>query len=422
MKTTQHAAKHLAILSGILLTNAAHGQAREPLCRTVETRRIFGSQLVPQDTQDALRVLPLRGEWPGQARFVALWREAHPATDGGTTLRMTRLDSRLQRVGEMGAWTSPALTAEQGRGALAAVVLRDSLLVLVRAGSSIQRLIVARDGSVRAEPLLTLPSDVPAPNATPLRIEWVDAIARGDGAIAMLGLTSGEVRAYRFDAAGAVSAETTWTQRVGGVMRLLPTSATQSALAMLERTLPGQGADGETPAVQMLVTLDEQLLPVGVPERTGYAHFPWSVVARSGGALEVHQWVRSQGVAIGRVTVSARRAALEAPRLWFAQPPFEGRAVASASIVGRGGVAYGAVVTERAGGSLESQLAWVAPSGEPMLRRSVVPLSGRLLMLPALAAAEDGYVMFAGAEDETGFGIDAFHVRCDMVTREASAP
>jgi hypothetical protein len=71
------------------------------------------------------------------------------------------------------------------------------------------------------------------------------------------------------------------------------------------------------------------------------------------------------------------------------------------------------------GGAMsESHLAWVPPSGEPMLRRNVVPVFGTVLGAPAMVAAEDGFVAVVAHNDEAGFALDAYHVRCEMVRRE----
>jgi hypothetical protein len=170
--------------------------------------------------------------------------------------------------------------------------------------------------------------------------------------------------------------------------------------------------------MQMLVTLDERLLPVAAPERTGFAQFAFATVGR-GAAVEVSQWVGPQGVAIGRLPVSARRVGAESPRLWYAQPPFGGLARHASALLTREGIHYALTITERRGGAMsESHLAWVPPSGEPMLRRNVVPVFGAVLGAPAMIPAEDGFVAVVAHNDEGGFALDAFHVRCDLVRRE----
>jgi hypothetical protein len=79
-------------------------------------------------------------------------------------------------------------------------------------------------------------------------------------------------------------------------------------------------------------------------------------------------------------------------------------------------VTYAMIVT---GGAMsESHLAWVPPSGEPMLRRNVVPVFGTVLGAPAMMAAEDGFVAVVAHNDEAGFALDAHHVRCEMVRRQ----
>ncbi len=65
-----------------------------------------------------------------------------------------------------------------------------------------------------------------------------------------------------------------------------------------------------------------------------------------------------------------------------------------------------------------SRLAGLGPAGEPMLRRNGAPVFGAVLGAPAMMAAEDGFAAVVAHNDETGFALDAFHVRCELVSRE----
>ncbi len=400
-------------LATVALSSSAAAQAREPLCRNVESRRVHSDPNRAANLGEPVFAAPMLGDSRDGARFALVWRESRPMGQGGTTVRFARLSDELRRVGATGSITVAAMAQDDGPGAVAVAALPNGTLVLFRAGAGFYASIITADGvAASARELFSVTGEVEGRSN---RVVWSSAIERGDGAVALVGAMDGSVRALRFDRAGIVASETVWTQRVGGRMRLLPTGNTAPIAAFLERALPGVGANGEQPALQMLLTLDERLLPIGTPERTGFAQFPWAAIARPS-AVEVAQWVGQQGVAIGRMPVSARRIGVESPRLWYAQPAFSGLAQHASSLSSSDGVTYAMIVT---GGAMsESHLAWVPPSGEPMLRRNVVPVFGTVLGAPAMMAAEDGFVAVVAHNDEAGFALDAHHVRCEMVRRQ----
>jgi hypothetical protein len=397
-----------ALLMTASLTGMA--QAREPLCRTVETRRLHSDRSMAANLSEAVFAAPVLQRARDGATFVIVWRESRPVSEGATAVHFARIDNELRRLGPVATITVAEMAQDDGPGALSVASLPNGTLVLFRAGVGMYASLISADG-VASSPreLFSVSGEV---QGLRNRVVWSSAIEREHGAIALVGALDGTVRALRFDHAGAVTAETTWTQRVGGVTRLLPSHRGPIA-AFLERPLPGVGPHGEQPALQMLVTLDEQLLPVAVPERTGFAQFPWAAVAR-GTSIEVVQWTW-QGVAIGRLPVSTHRVGVESPRLWYAQPTFAGVPHYASALHTSDAITYAMVVT--GGAVTESHLAWIAPSGEPTLRRNVVPVFGTVIATPALVPAQDGFVALIAHNDETGFALDAHHVRCELVTR-----
>ena len=397
-----------------LAANAVAAQAREPLCRNVETRRISAHASTAQNLGESVLSRPILGGARGDARFVLVWREWRAEREGGPVARVARIGEDLRRVGATATLSVSGRAGEVASLAIAA--LPEKTLVFASVGSAL--FVIAMDASgaqSAAREVVALPD---APEGQPRnRIVWATAAERPDGVVVLAGALDGSVRAYRFDRNGEKTSEATWTQRVGGAMRLLPTGEGGAIAALLHRPLPGVGPSGEEPAVQMLVTLDERLVPVGPPDRTGFAQFPFSAVTR-GASVEVAQWVERRGVAIGRLPVSARRVALDNPRLWFAQPSFAGSARYAAGLSASDGVSYALVIGDHAGEAVESHLAWIPPSGEPMLRRNVVPVFGAVLGAPAMLPAADGFVAVVAHNDEAGFALDAYHVRCELVRRE----
>jgi hypothetical protein len=65
---------------------------------------------------------------------------------------------------------------------------------------------------------------------------------------------------------------------------------------------------------------------------------------------------------------------------------------------------------------MHAYLVYFDGAGTPFPRRDVMPLRTRVIAPPALLPAEDGVVAVMANVDEMGGGIDAVHVRCDLVT------
>jgi hypothetical protein len=413
------------LLAALTKPRSVSAQAREPLCRTVRVHRVASSPEPVRSTNDSLAVITLRTRASDGTQYVVVWREVHSATQGGTRLRLARLNHRLNAVGSPESLAIEGLSSDQGDGALSSANLPDGGVVMFRLQNSLYLVRVSGTGQVReSHPLFAGGAQETASNNTP--IAWTSMIERdGDGSVegsvvALVGYQDGSVRAFRLLADGSVRDDTTWTQRVGGVMRLLPTPPGTPTAALLERPLPGIGMNGERPAIQMLLTLDEHLTPIATPERTGLAQFPWDASAARQGQILLSQWVTGQGVAIARFSPSAQRVSTEVPRLWYAQPALSGFMLATASVSGADGISYSLVISQDSrAGLLEGHMAWIAPSGEPALRRNVVSLNGALVSRPRLLPAADGFAALIATNDESGFALEAHHVRCDLVRRAA---
>ncbi len=70
-------------------------------------------------------------------------------------------------------------------------------------------------------------------------------------------------------------------------------------------------------------------------------------------------------------------------------------------------------------GGLHAYVTYIPPAGTPYPRRDVIPLRARVIARPALLPAEDGVVVIMATYDELGGGVDAAHVRCEMLTLPA---
>ena len=116
--------------------------------------------------------------------------------------------------------------------------------------------------------------------------------------------------------------------------------------------------------------------------------------------------------------MTAQRVNLEVPRLWYLQPPLGGYNIATSAVTSNDGIGYSLVISQDSrAGLLEGHMSWIAPSGEPALRRNVLSLNGDLAARPRLLAAADGFVALVPVNDETGFAVEAHHVHCELVRR-----
>ncbi len=418
-----HSASFFVAILSLSLSSISIAQQREPLCRTVRVLRLAHSSEPVRPNNDALAVITLRRPAPDTTRYVIAWREVHPVSAGGTVLRIARLSTSFQKIGPTQTMESEAMRADDGEGALSAANLPEGGMFVFRVQNTLQSVRVFVDGTaVRVLPLFANATE--DATATTPRIVWTSMVERAANAsvsphiVTLVGYNDGSLRAFRIMPDGAITDDTTWTQRVGGSVRLLPTQANMPIVGLLERTLPGVGLNGDRPAIQMLVTLDERLAPVGTPERTGFAQFPWDVSTTRQGLLQIAQWVSGQGLAIARFSVTAQRVNLEVPRLWYLQPPLGGYNIATSAVTSNDGIGYSLVISQDSrAGLLEGHMSWIAPSGEPALRRNVLSLNGDLAARPRLLAAADGFVALVPVNDETGFAVEAHHVHCELVRR-----
>jgi hypothetical protein len=235
----------------------------------------------------------------------------------------------------------------------------------------------------------------------------------------LAGTEAGEVVAMHLDRAGALAGEPAlWSHRVGGPMTLLPTHDGAPLAALLGRPVHGTGARNEQARVQVLLPLNDALAPIGEPQATGFAQFPLATVARGNDVL-VFQWAEQQGVAIATMPTNGRVVHAELPRVFYARPPLEGALLGHTATLAPGNVVYDLVTYGEDQGELHGHLAWVPPSGVPIIRRDVLPLRTRLAAAPRALPAADGVSVIVSGEDETGGAIDAIHLRCDLVNAHA---
>jgi hypothetical protein len=444
-RTTKiRAAQGLCVLLALGAASAARAQAREPLCTVVETRRVLaGTSIGGEGDGERIVAEPLLAAGASNARFVVATRDplhalaaggAHPpARDlselgyaAGVTgtpphasgLSVVRTDERMIPVGEAVFVPDPGAGAGTVAPALPlGVALPAGVLVLQRLGGDLYAVLVPPAGEIpAARRVLEAPSGAGAAGAR--GFAWFTATARDEGAVALAGTADGAVVAVRFDRDGAVAgAPVAWSQRVGGAMQLLPTGAGAPLAALLARPVQGTGPQNEQAAQQVVVHLTDALQPAaGPPAATGFAQYPMAYVRR-GDNLVLVQWAQAQGLAIAVLPVTAQRLGQQLPRLWYAQPPLDGAHVGQAALLGSGNIVYDlAVYTDPLGGALYGHLAWIPPSAVPIVRRDVLPVRTRLVAPPRVLPAADGVVAVLAGVDETGAAVDAFHVRCDLVS------
>lgn len=456
--------------ASVALASPARAQTREPLCVTVEARRLLTGPWLGASGSDRLVAQPLVVPGPGGERFVVAVRDPEhtlrvgdaralprtldeleygpPAATGEAAaaqhappgapgapprpagLVVLRLSPELRVVGAPEFVPDPVQPTARERegedtappGIPTGVSLASGVLVLEHIGGDVYATVVPPSGPVPA-PRRVAQSPTVRSNDEHRGFVWLTATARGDGAIALAGTDQGDVMALRFDRAGALAGPPTlWTQRVGGPMELLPTGPEGPIAALLGRPVRGTGPDNEQARVQVLVTLSDALTPVGEPAGTGFAQFPLAYALR-GRTVVVFQWAQQQGVAIATLPITPRRLGEQLPRLWYAQPPLEGVLLGHAAQLGRGNILYNVVAYgDPTAGGVHGHVAWVPPSGVPTIRRDVLPVRARLLAPPGLIPAADGVVAITASYDETGGAVDAFHVRCDLVALPETAP
>jgi hypothetical protein len=417
----------------------AYAQSREPLCTTVATQRLVRGEHLWTGHGERMAAASFatagaRGERhvvivPEISDFVsARGSQARPAAalgygglgglmTGASGFAAIRLDDQMHVVDDRIFVADPVATPPENGQSVAtlpvAVTLAAGVLVVARHAGDLYATVVPPSGPIAApRRVATAP---PPPERGRRGFEWLTATARADGAIALAGTFDGAVVAIRFDANGSVrGTPALWEERVGGPMELLP-SPDGPIAAFLGRPVRGTGPHNEQARVQVLVALNENLRPVGQPFATGFAQFPLAMVRR-GRSMLVFQWAEQQGVAIATLPIGDRRFGEQLPRLYYAQPPLEGSSAGHAATVGASNIVFDvANYTETAGG-VHGHVTWLAPSGTPYIRRDVLALRLEEAFSPAVFPAVDGVVVVTGGTDETGGAIDAYHVRCDLVS------
>ncbi|MEI8254228.1 MAG: hypothetical protein WCJ30_01000 [Deltaproteobacteria bacterium] len=439
------------ISAGVLLTamvcsSVASAQSREVSCVPVESRRILAGERVEAAAGDRMAVAPLPAAGPNGERFVLVLHEGYdgltnphavrrdvaelgyePMGGLGTTVPsgriVVRLDEQLRTVGDPVFVQDPVATprVDQRRAGSLPVALTTAsgVLVLERLGGDLFAMRIPATGAIT--PPARVATAPVAVEGTQRGFEWITAVARRDGAVALAGTYDGQVVALRFDRDGTLQgAPAAWAQRVGGPMALLPTFDGPLG-ALLGRPVPGTGPHNEQARMQALVTLDDHLRPTGEPFATGFAQFPLAAAQR-GRTLNVFQWVEQQGVAIASLPVGDRRFGEQLPRLFYAQPPLEGSALGTAATLGASNIVYNVGLYGEPQAGVHGHVLWLAPGDTQEalhLRRDVLAMRTTLAVPPVVLPAGDGVVVFTAGDDETGGGVDAYHVRCDLLAAPA---
>lgn len=438
-------------LGVFLVGSLALGQSREPLCVTTRARRLVsgpylrvnGSDRVvarpfPQgsptaflvavrDPDHSLRVGDSRGLTRGPQELGWVPPRTTPRPSGMTFLRVdTDLAVQGEAVFVRDPVESPRPPDEEtiAPGIPVGATVDAGVLVLEHLNGDLYATVVPPSGPV---PEAHRVAEAPVPIAPDAHrgFVWLTMVERGAeghrGALALAGTDDGSVVSLRFDGAGARMGEPSrWSRRVGGVMTLLPVPEGARPVALLERPVRGTTATGAQAREQVLVRLDDALEPVGEPERTGLGPYPTGYATR-GSTLVLTQWAEARGLALATLPVRDGAVALELPRIWTTTP-FAGVPLGHAMVRG-GTILYDFMLHgDDVAGALHGYLAWVPPAGAPFARREVLPLRARVLAPPALLPAEDGFVAVLAEEDETGAGVDAVHVRCELVTFPAPRP
>jgi hypothetical protein len=295
------------------------------------------------------------------------------------------------------------------------------VLVLEHLRGDVYATVVPPTGAV---PVAARVAEAPVPLAADAHrgFVWLTLVERArEGrreALALAGTDDGSVVSLRFDGAGQrVGEPTRWSRRVGGAMTLLPVPEGARPVALLERPVRGTTAQGTQAREQVLVRLGDTLEPVSEPERTGLGPYPTGYATR-GQTLVLTQWAEARGLALATLPVRDGSVTVELPRI-YTTTPFAGVPLGHAMVRG-GTILYDLMLHgDDVAGALHGYLAWVPPAGAPFARREVLPLRARVLAPPALLPAEDGFIAVLAGEDETGAGVDAAHVRCELVTLPA---
>lgn len=435
---------HRAVLVACvaLAAPSLEAQAREPLCVTVAQRRLASASYLVANGSDRVAARPFRAVAGDGAAFAVAVRDPEQSfrvgaqrslrrsldeleLNGAVTapartpgLLVLRVSTTLGVVGEGVSLPDPVPNPRTEEtvppGVPVGVTVDDGVLVIEHVGGDLYATVVPPTGPV--PPVTRIAEAPPARESNHRGFVWLSATEYAAGAVALAGTDDGDVVALRFDAHGQrVGEPSRWSQRVGGAMRLLPIAAGAEPTALLERPVRGATSSGEQAREQVMVHLRPTLEPDGEPERVGLGPYETAAVVRNGRVV-LTQWAEARGLAMAELPLLHGRPQVETPRIWTTLP-LDGVALGHTAIVGPGQVVYDLMLHgDDVAGALHAYATFVPPAGTPYARRDVMPLRARVIAPPALLPAEDGFVAVLAVHDEVGGGLDAVHVRCDMVT------
>ena len=432
----------LAGCLALLGASTAGAQARERVCVTTEARRVLSAPFLLANGSDRIVAAPFAQPSREGAAFVIALRDpertlrvgerrglrrsitelelrgAATAPDALPGMVFARVDRSLGLVGEPVFVEDPTSSRREGEtfppGVPVGVTVEGGVLVIAHIAGDLYATLVPPEGPVAA--MRRVAQAPPATAAGTHGFVWLTATARPvhghPGAVALGGTEEGEVVALSFDGSGAlVGSPVLWQQHVGGAMQLLPLPDGADPAALLERPVRGATVTGEQAREQVLVRLTDTLEPSGDPARLGLGPYPTAAAMR-GGSLLLSQWAEGHGLAVS----TRGRLQVETPRLWTTRE-LEGAPLGHTMITGGEGVLYDLAMNgDTVAGGLHAYLVYFDGAGTPFPRRDVVPLRARVIAPPVLLPAEDGVVAVMANVDEMGGGVDAVHLRCDLVT------
>ena len=439
----------VSALALLTLAQTAQAQGREPLCVTTEVRRLVSAPFLQVNGSDLLVAQPLPSPGRDGAAFVVAvrdpdhslrvgdarglarsfdemeFRAPYRAPERTPGLTVLRLDRAMRVVGDAVFLPDP-VRSERGEetfapGIPAGVTVDGGVLVVEHLAGDLWATVVPPSGEIPA--VHRIAEAPPAEGDAHRGFVWLTAAARdrdgAHGAAVLAGTDTGEVVAVDLDAQGVPRTPPVfWRQRVGGAMQLVAVPSAAAPVALLERPVRGVTQQGTQAREQVLVALTPTLEPDGEPQRLGLGPYPTTAVVR-GNDLVVSQWAESRGYAVATLPLDHGRPRIELPRIWTTSP-FEGIPLAHATTRGAGGVLYDLMLHgDDVAGGLHAYVTYVPPAGAPYPRRDVLPLRARVIARPALLPSEDGAVVILATYDELGGGIDAAHVRCEMLTLPA---
>ncbi len=429
----------------VLATSGAFAQTREPLCAMTRARRLASAPVLLAEGSDFMAAQPFRRPATDGAAFVVAARDPDETLRVGERRGLPRALTELEYQG-------PAAPSSRGPGLVifrvdadlavrgtpvrlpdpvsstrgdetfppgipAAVTVDGGVLVVQHVGGDLYATLVPPEGAPGA---LTRVAEAPLVVRGHRGFVWLSAapdLRNGQrGAVVFAGTAQGEVITVRLGGDGSrVTEPRLWQQRVGGAMQLVALREGARHIALLERPVRGTSLDGAQARAQVMVQLSASLDPEGEPMALGLGPYETVAVPRSD-RLVVAQWAESRGFAVSTLPLAGDRVQVETPRIWTTER-FDGVALGHRAVLGPAGVIYDLMLHgDDVAGGLHAYATFLPSAGTPFSRRDVMPLRARVVARPALLPAEDGFVAVMGVYDELGGGIDAVHVRCEMVT------